>query len=52
MEHENTRVGDYKALGFPLLVYDSETWRITAEDKSTITITEIKFMRKDRKMYI
>jgi len=40
-----TRLKIYDALALPTLLYGCETWAIREQDKSRITLAEMKFMR-------
>lgn len=44
------QVSKYTALAGPNPLYDSESWTLKEQDKSGITVAEMKFVRKRAKL--
>jgi hypothetical protein len=45
--HKQTTLLIHYTLAIPTLLYDSETWTLNEQDKSSITAAEMKLLRKN-----
>jgi hypothetical protein len=43
---KKTRIKLYNTVAFPVLLYGSETWTVTARDSRRITAAQMKYMRR------